>query len=255
MIKKQLYIAGNWKMHGDAAFIAQFMPTLRSQMPEHGWRSPLIFFPPALFLTELLAWLQGTAWQLGAQDVSAHSATYGAYTGEISAAMLASVGCRYTLVGHSERRQYHGETHDMLLTKTKFLLEKGIKPVLCIGETAFERESGHTESVLTEQLEPFWELDAAAWSQLLLAYEPVWAIGTGCTASPEMAQEAHAFIRKILPDHAKTTPLLYGGSVKADNAKSLLTMPDIDGALIGGASLKAEALADILHQADALLLP
>ena len=202
---------------------------------------------PGLFvLQQAQAALSPSAIAWGAQDVSEHSA--GAYTGEVSAAMLKEFGVRYCIVGHSERRQYHGETDAVVAVKTQRALASGITPIVCVGETLAEREAGQTEAVLAKQFEGgIAGLTPEEFSQIVIAYEPVWAIGTGRTASVLQAQAAHAFIRGVIgAENAKianSLRLLYGGSVKADNAASLFSCEDVDGGLIGGASLVAEIFA------------
>ncbi|MTV40829.1 triose-phosphate isomerase [Duganella radicis] len=187
--------------------------------------------------------LTGTAIKLGAQDMSEHSA--GAHTGEVSAAMLKEFGCAYALVGHSERRTCHHEDDQTIARKTRQAIQSGLTPILCVGETAEQRASGSTEEVLTRQLRSALQsLSPEDLSRLVIAYEPVWAIGTGLTATPEMAQQAHAVIRESV---VQRTPILYGGSMKPENALELLSMPDIDGGLIGGASLKADDFIAILR--------
>ena len=188
---------------------------------------------------------------LGAQDVSAQAS--GAYTGEISASMLKDLGCRYAIVGHSERRQYHGETDALVADKAKAALASGITPIVCVGETLAERESGHTEEVVRRQLAAVIHTNGHCISEIVLAYEPVWAIGTGKTASPEEAQAVHAVLRaqlKAATGQSVGMKILYGGSMNAANAALLLGQPDIDGGLIGGASLKAADFLTIIAAAQ-----
>jgi len=204
--------------------------------------------PPMIYLSQAQNILEGSLISLGAQDVSAQGS--GAYTGETSAAMLLEFGCRYALVGHSERRQYHGETDLMVAEKFKAATLAGVTPVLCIGETQQEREASKTLEVVARQLKAVVDLlGIEAMANTVVAYEPVWAIGTGLTASPEEAQEVHAFIRQQLAGVAQKVQLLYGGSVKADNAGQLFAKQDIDGALVGGASLKAKDFIAIANAA------
>ncbi len=189
--------------------------------------------------------------ELGAQDVSAHAS--GAYTGEVSSAMLKDLGCRYVIVGHSERRQYHGETDALVADKTRAALASGITPIVCIGETLAEREAGRTEEVVKRQLAAVIHANGHCISEIVVAYEPVWAIGTGKTASPQEAQVVHAVLRaqlKAATDQFARVKILYGGSMNADNAASLLVQPDIDGGLIGGASLKAVDFLKIIAAAQ-----
>ena len=206
---------------------------------------------PAPYLAQVQALVQGSALALAAQDVSQHAA--GAYTGEVSAAMLREFGVRYALVGHSERRQFHGETDADVAVKAQRALASGITPIVCVGETLAEREAGQTEAVVKRQLAAVIHLNGHCISEVVVAYEPVWAIGTGKTASPEQAQQVHAVLRAQLAaasDKAQHIRLLYGGSMNAGNAAQLLAQPDIDGGLVGGASLKAADFQAILAAAQ-----
>ena len=242
-------VAGNWKLQGSREFAAALVDAIKAGAPAG---VGLIVLPPYPYLGEVLARCAGADIAVGAQDVSAHAK--GAYTGEVAAAMLADVGARYTLVGHSERRQYHAESSELVAQKFLAAQAAGITPILCVGERLEEREAGQTEAVIASQLRPVLDLvGVAAFADAVVAYEPVWAIGTGRTASPEQAQAVHAFIRSQVADRdakiADSLPLLYGGSVKPDNAASLFAQADVDGGLIGGASLVA---ADFLAIATAL---
>ncbi|WP_347246671.1 triose-phosphate isomerase [Thermomonas sp.] len=242
-------VAGNWKLQGSREFAAALVDAIKAGAPAG---VGLIVLPPYPYLGEVLARCAGADIAVGAQDVSAHAK--GAYTGEVAAAMLADVGARYTLVGHSERRQYHAENSELVAQKFRAAQAAGITPILCVGERLEEREAGQTEAVIASQLRPVLDLvGVAAFADAVVAYEPVWAIGTGRTASPEQAQAVHAFIRSQVADRdakiADSLPLLYGGSVKPDNAASLFAQADVDGGLIGGASLVA---ADFLAIAIAL---
>lgn len=232
-------VAGNWKLQGSREFVTALVDGVKAGAPSG---VELIVLPPYPYLGQALACCEGSAVAVGAQDVSAHEK--GAYTGEVAAAMVADVGARYTLVGHSERRQYHAENSELVAQKFHAAQAAGLIPILCVGETLAEREAGATEAVIADQLAPVLALvGIAAFANAVVAYEPVWAIGTGRTASPEQAQEVHAFIRSqvALLDAkiADSLPLLYGGSVKPDNAASLFAQADVDGGLIGGASLVA----------------
>jgi triosephosphate isomerase len=194
--------------------------------------------------------VEGTGIALGSQDVSAYES--GAYTGEISAAMLKDFGTRYAIVGHSERRQYHGETDAIVATKATRALAAGITPIVCVGETLAEREAGRTEEVVKRQLAAVIHANGHCISEIVVAYEPVWAIGTGKTATPEMAQQVHAVLRAQLQaasEHADRVHILYGGSMNAANAEQLLAQPDIDGGLVGGAALKAADFLSIIAAA------
>jgi len=242
-------VAGNWKLQGSRDFAAALVAAIKAEAPA---RVDLIVLPPYPYLGDVLAHCAGSEIAVGAQDVSAHAK--GAYTGEVAAAMLADVGARYTLVGHSERRQYHAESSALVAQKFQAAQAAGITPILCVGERLEEREADQTEAVIASQLQPVLDLvGVAAFANAIVAYEPVWAIGTGRTASPEQAQAVHAFIRsQIATQDAKIAgllPVLYGGSVKPDNAASLFAQADVDGGLIGGASLVA---ADFLAIATAL---
>jgi len=205
---------------------------------------------PAPYLAQVQMLRHGSALELGAQDVSAHE--QGAYTGEMSAAMLKEFGARYAIVGHSERRQYHGESDQLVADKAKAALAHGITPIVCVGETLAEREAGQTELVVKRQLASVIHTNGHCISEIVVAYEPVWAIGTGKTATPEQAQAVHQVLRAQLQaatEHADRVAILYGGSMNAANAASLLAQPDIDGGLIGGASLKAADFLQIIAAA------
>jgi triosephosphate isomerase len=225
-------VAGNWKMHGSRAANRALVDAILRGLPK-GTQSAVC--PPFPYLAEVAEQLRGSPVGLGAQNVSEHA--QGAYTGEVSAAMLKELGCRYAIVGHSERRQVYGETDAQVAAKFAAARVAGLTPILCVGETLAEREAGKTEEVVARQL------GAVAFKDGVLAYEPVWAIGTGKNATPEQAQAVHAFLRRKVP---QDTTILYGGSVKAQNAAALFAMPDVDGGLIGGASLVAEDFLAIL---------
>ena len=233
-------VAGNWKLHGSRQFATELVGQVAAGLPLAGVE--VLILPPLPYLGDLVEDFEGAALAFGAQDVSEHAK--GAYTGEVAAGMLADVGARYTLVGHSERRQYHAESSAVVARKFVAAKAAGLVPILCVGETLDERESGATEGRLREQLDAVFEAaGAGAMADAVLAYEPVWAIGTGRTASPEQAQAVHAFLRGEVARRdatiADSLPLLYGGSVKPDNAASLFAQADVDGGLIGGASLVA----------------
>lgn len=238
-------VAGNWKMNGSSQLITDWVAVFAQQAlpsaPEY------LLCPPYVFLPQLHSALKNVPVALGAQDVSEQSS--GAFTGEVSAAMLADIGCRYAIVGHSERRSLYGDTDELVALKAKAALQQGITPIVCVGEQLEERESGQTEAVVARQLSAVTQLLAADLSKVVIAYEPVWAIGTGKTASPEQAQEVHRFIRGQLSsldrEMAAGMRILYGGSVKAVNAKALFAQDDIDGGLIGGASLDPSEFAQI----------
>ena len=243
-------VAGNWKLHGTRAFAMQLVGELAAAGATPGVE--LVVLPPMPYLGDLIEEFEGGAITFGAQDVSSNEK--GAYTGEVSAAMLVDVGARYGLVGHSERRQYHAESSELVARKFLAAKNAGLTPILCLGETLEQREAGQTEAVIAAQLEPVLALAGVqALEGAVVAYEPVWAIGTGRTASPAQAQAVHAFIRGVVSAHdariADYLPLLYGGSVKPDNAAELFAQPDVDGGLVGGASLVA---ADFLAIAAAM---
>ena len=240
-------VVGNWKMNGNRLANAELLAGLE----EAGlFTAEVAVCPPFPYLSEVALSLQGKRIAWGAQDCSAHEP--GAYTGEVSAAMLAEFGCRYVIVGHSERRAYHAESDQLVADKAKAALAHKLIPIVCVGETLAEREAGHTDAVVKRQMSAVIHTLTHCISQIVVAYEPVWAIGTGKTATPQQAQAVHALLRTQL--HAATPKsdemqILYGGSVKPDNAVSLFSQPDIDGGLIGGASLKAADFAAICRAA------
>ena len=238
-------VIANWKMHGDEAFNRALVVALLALLEDGD--TQCVLCPPYPYLGQVSGLLDDSEVMLGAQDCS-HSDS-GAYTGEVSASMLADFACRWVIVGHSERRQYHQESDAMVAAKLVAAQRNGLTPVLCVGETKAQREAGEAKGVVESQLLGGLG-DLPDVRNVVVAYEPVWAIGTGLTASPEQAQEMHAFIRSTLAGrdtvNAPSVRLLYGGSVKPDNAQSLFTQNDIDGALVGGASLDAEAFAAIV---------
>jgi triosephosphate isomerase len=248
MSKRQL-IAGNWKMNGSLAANAALLDALKQ-----GLAAPacdVAVCVPAPYLAQVQALAAGSSIGLGAQDVSAHA--QGAYTGEQSASMLQEFGVRYAIVGHSERRQYHGESDEVVAAKTAAALAHGITPIVCVGETLAQREAGHTDEVVKRQLAAVIHVNGHCISEIVVAYEPVWAIGTGMTATPAQAQGVHAVLRAQLhhaaSEHAAGIRILYGGSMNAANAAELLSQPDINGGLIGGASLKASDFLQIIAAA------
>ncbi len=230
-------VVGNWKMHGSRPANAELLAAILGARPFQGDVAVCVPFP---YLAETAATLAGSDVRWGGQDCSAHD--QGAYTGEVSAGMLAECGCRYVIVGHSERRAYHAETDALVAAKAQAALAKGVTPIVCVGETLAQREAGETEAVVKRQLSAVIHQLAHCAGEMVVAYEPVWAIGTGRTATPEQAQHVHAVLRAQLhaaTGHGDKMRILYGGSVKADNAATLFAQPDIDGGLIGGAALKA----------------
>ena len=244
-------VVGNWKMNGSRTSNAVLLSEIVAGLAASGAASAVCV--PAPYLAQCQAQLAGTALGWGAQDVSAHAS--GAYTGEISTAMLQDFGCSYVVIGHSERRAYHGESDAQVAAKTVAALAAGITPIVCIGETLAQREAGQTDAVVAQQLGAVLAAIAADdVAKLVLAYEPVWAIGTGKTATPQMAQDVHQVLRSQLAAKnavaAAGVQILYGGSMKPENAKELMAMPDIDGGLIGGAALKAADFLAIIHVAD-----
>ena len=247
MSKKKL-IAGNWKMNGTLEANDALVRALVAGLKDA--RCEVAVCVPAPYLAQVQMLRHGAALELGAQDVSPHAG--GAYTGEVSAAMLAEFGCRFVIVGHSERRALHGESDQLVADKAKAALAHKLTPIVCVGETLAEREAGETDHVVKRQLSAVIHTLGHCVPQIVVAYEPVWAIGTGKTATPEQAQAVHALLRAQL--HAATTKsdemlILYGGSMKPDNAAQLLGQADIDGGLIGGASLKAADFAAICKAA------
>jgi len=238
---RQKIVAGNWKLNGSRAFARDLLDAVVAAARPDG--VGLVVLPPLPYLGELAERYGSRGLAFGAQDLDVNE--QGAYTGEVAGAMLRDVGARYALVGHSERREYHQEDPHYVAEKFVAARKAGLVPILCVGETLHHREAGQTEWAIQKQLAPVVELAGiAAFDGAVLAYEPVWAIGTGRTASPEQAQEVHAFIRGELRAHdariAGSLPILYGGSVKPANAAELFSQPDVDGGLIGGASLVAQ---------------
>jgi len=246
-------VAGNWKMHGSRSETARLIEDLLAGCPESP-QAACVICPPFVYLYEAWRLLRDSALSLGAQDVCAD--THGAFTGEISAAMLKDVGCEYVIVGHSERRLLYRENDQLVARKFATAHAKGLMPILCVGEQLADREAARTREVIARQLDAVLELcGAGALGEGVIAYEPVWAIGTGRNATPDQAQEVHAFIRARIGERdakiGAATRILYGGSVKAGNATELFAMPDVDGGLIGGASLKADEFLAILGAARA----
>lgn len=241
-------IAGNWKMNGSLAANASLLNGIKSGLGAS--RCDVAVCVPAPYFSQCQFELadSGVAW--GAQDMSMYES--GAYTGEVSAGMLLDFACKYVILGHSERRTYHGETNDLVAKKTQLALKSNLIPIVCVGETLAQREAGQTDRIVGEQIDAVLRsIDANSLVHMVIAYEPVWAIGTGKTATPQMAQDVHAMIRAKFSAKesagASKMQILYGGSMKPDNARELLAMPDIDGGLIGGASLKAADFLEIIH--------
>ena len=242
-------IAGNWKMNGALAANDTLVTAILAGLGAASCDAAVCV--PTPYLAQMQALLVGSTLSLGAQDVSTHDA--GAFTGEVSAAMLREFGVRYVIVGHSERRQYHGESDAVVAEKARAALAAGITPIVCVGESLEQRESGSTEDVVKRQLAAVIHANGHCISEIVVAYEPVWAIGTGKTASPEQAQQVHAVLRtqiKAATEHAARVRILYGGSMNAANAAQLLAQPDIDGGLIGGAALKPADFLSIVCAAS-----
>ena len=244
-------VVGNWKMFGSRAANAELLAALLQARPDVTDAADVAVCVPFPYIADTALTLAASDMRWGAQDVSAHE--QGAYTGEVSAAMLSELGCRYAIVGHSERRAYHTETDALVAAKAQAALARGVTPIVCVGETLEQRDQGQTEAVVKRQLSVVIHQLAHCAGEIVVAYEPVWAIGTGRTATPEQAQQVHAVLRAQLQaatGHADKMKILYGGSVKADNAKTLFAQADIDGGLIGGASLKAADFIAICRAAE-----
>jgi triosephosphate isomerase (TIM) len=246
-------VVGNWKMHGSFSENAGLLGSV-AQTAAGLRKSSVAVCVPFPYLAQARAALDGTPAAWGAQNASEHA--QGAFTGEVSAAMLRDFGCRYVIVGHSERRQFYGDNDRGVALKARRVVEQGMMPIVCVGESLAEREQGRTEAVVERQLsEVASELGAEGLKLSVLAYEPVWAIGTGKTATPEQVQAVHTYLRSVVARQdssvAEAIPLLYGGSVKAANAAGLFSMPDVDGGLIGGASLIAKEFDAICQAAEA----
>jgi triosephosphate isomerase (TIM) len=249
-MSKQKLIAGNWKMNGSLVANEALVRAIAQGIAQGTGDTDCVVAVcvPAPYLAQVHQLRAGTKIELGAQDVSHHD--QGAYTGEVCAAMLRDFGVRYAIVGHSERRQYHGETDETVAEKARAALAHGITPIVCVGETLAEREAGRTQDVVKRQMAAVIHANGHCISEIVVAYEPVWAIGTGKTATPQQAQEVHALLRaqlKAATTHSDRIHILYGGSMNAGNAQSLLSQPDIDGGLIGGASLKAGDFLQIIE--------
>ena len=242
-------MVGNWKMNGSLAANASLLADILAGLAQVHCRTALCV--PSVYLSQLQTLLAGTAIELGAQDVSAHES--GAYTGEVSADMLRDFSVRYCVVGHSERRQFHAESDGVVAIKVQRALAAGITPSVCVGETLAERQAGLTEAVVRRQMAAVIHANGHCISEIVVAYEPVWAIGTGLTATPEQAQQVHAVLRAQLQAataQAERVSILYGGSMNADNAAQLLAQPDVDGGLVGGAALNAHEFLSMLKAAS-----
>jgi triosephosphate isomerase (TIM) len=244
---RQRIVAGNWKMNGQRQNVIQLTSQLKD-LTDSDSTTQVVVLPPAVYIPLVREILGQSTIQIGAQNI--YPKDSGAYTGEISAPMLKDYGCCYVLVGHSERRHIFHEDENFVAQKFHHAKEHGIIPILCVGETLNERENGQTEQIIAKQLLAVKEKSNDCFRDCIVAYEPVWAIGTGKTASPEQAQEVHHFIRKLVAevnsDDANQLPIVYGGSVNEHNAQALFYMPDIDGGLVGGASLNAQQFVEIV---------
>jgi triosephosphate isomerase (TIM) len=244
-------IAGNWKMNSDLKETQNLLSKLSAGLSMDSLNCDVIVCPPFTSLSEAYSLLKDTKIKIGAQNM--YFETSGAFTGEISANMLKSIGCEYVILGHSERRSIFGESDELINKKIKKAIESGLKPIFCVGELLEERESGITEKIIERQLKSGLDgISSDEVSRIIIAYEPVWAIGTGKTASPAQAQEVHLFIRRLIDEKygasiSGNIIIQYGGSVNANNASELLFQKDIDGALVGGASLKAESFIGIIN--------
>ncbi len=248
---RQKLVIGNWKMNGSLAMCSELLTALKIRLTST--HVGYAVCPPFVYVSTVKPMLNGSHIALGAQDLSCHAS--GAYTGETAASMLKDIGCTYVLIGHSERRQYHRETDQLIAEKFVMAREAGLVPVVCIGETLAQREANETETVVAKQLEVILAVATDAdYDHMVLAYEPVWAIGTGKTATPEQVEAVHAFLRQQCAKRseklAKTLKILYGGSVKPGNAKQLFALPNVDGGLIGGASLVADDFVAICLAAE-----
>lgn len=248
---RQPLVAGNWKMNGSRASVVELLRGLLAGIHQVTI-AEVVVCPPFPFIAEVQRTLTGSPIAWGAQDLSMHEA--GAYTGDVSGPMLADFGCKYVILGHSERRAYHAETDELVARKFQAALKAGLTPIFCIGETLQEREQGLAEAVVGRQVDAVLDLGVGPLGQGVIAYEPVWAIGTGKTATPDQAQDMHAFIRGRIAarggEVAAGLRILYGGSMNPGNAADLLAKPDIDGGLIGGASLKAEDFLRVCQAAN-----
>jgi triosephosphate isomerase len=249
-------IAGNWKMNAEPSHAAKLAAEMAANWTGKSFSSEALICPPFISIPAVVGAFEGSDFKTGAQNV--HMEDNGAFTGEISTSMLKDAGCEYVIVGHSERREYNGEDNHVVASKAKKAISDGLKAIVCVGEVLEERKENRHQAVVKDQVETAIKaLDKADADSLVIAYEPVWAIGTGETASPEQAQEMHEFIRGLIADEwdketADTIRILYGGSMKPANAEELLSQPDVDGGLIGGASLKADSFSEILSISESI---
>ncbi len=243
-------------MNAEPSHAAKLAGEMVANWVDKSFSSEALICPPFISIPAVAEAFKGTDFKTGAQNV--HTEDNGAYTGEISTSMIKDAGCEYVIVGHSERREYNGETNDVVAAKAKKVIDDGLKAIVCVGEVLKERKENRHQAVVKEQVETVIKsLDKNSAESLVIAYEPVWAIGTGETASPEQAQEMHEFIRVLIGkewdnDTADTIRILYGGSMKPANAEELLSQPDVDGGLIGGASLKADSFSEIITISESI---
>ncbi|MCH5213731.1 MAG: triose-phosphate isomerase [Muribaculaceae bacterium] len=243
-------VAGNWKMNTTLDEGVELANEINAKVKETAHNCDVIICVPFTHLTSVNAMIEPDVVALGAENCSEHDK--GAYTGEVSAAMVKSTGATHVILGHSERRQYFGENNEQLLAKTRQALANGLTPIFCVGEVLEDRENGSYNDVVQAQVEALFQLSKEDFEKLIIAYEPVWAIGTGKTATAEQAQDMHAHIRKVIAEKygketADSTSILYGGSCKPENARELFSKPDVDGGLIGGAALKADSFLGIIE--------
>lgn len=255
-MKRTFLIAGNWKMNAGPTEAASLSKEIAAIWKNKSFNSEALICPPFVSIASVVSGFEGSEFKTGAQNVSKED--NGAFTGEISTEMLKDSGCEYIIVGHSERREYYDEDDKLVALKSKKVIDSGLKAIICVGEVLSDRKAGRAEKVVKDQLNTVLNtLDGDLSDQMVIAYEPVWAIGTGETATPDQAQEMHKFIRSLLTDHfgteiAEKIRILYGGSMKPENAEELLSQQDVDGGLIGGASMKADSFSKILAIAESI---
>ncbi|TVQ65949.1 MAG: triose-phosphate isomerase [Balneolaceae bacterium] len=255
-MKRTFLIAGNWKMNAGPSEASKIATELVAAWEGKSFQAEALICPPFVSIPAVAAAFGNSAFKTGAQNV--HTEDNGAFTGEVSTDMLKETGCEYVIVGHSERREYFHESSDLVAEKAKKVINDGLKAIVCVGEVLSERKAGTYKEVVKEQMNAVLNtLSGDVSDQFVVAYEPVWAIGTGETATPEQAQDMHQYIRTLLNEHfgsevAEKIRILYGGSMKPDNAADLLSRPDVDGGLIGGASLKADSFSEILSAAESI---
>lgn len=255
-MKRTILIAGNWKMNAGPTEAEALSKEIASKWENKSFKSEALICPPFVSISSVVNGFAGSDFKTGAQNVSEED--NGAFTGEISTEMLKDSGCEYVIVGHSERREYYHEDDERVASKAKKVIDSALKAIICVGEVLSDRKNGRAENVVKAQLNTVLkELAGDLSDQMVVAYEPVWAIGTGETATPDQAQEMHKYIRSLLTDHfgvdiAGKIRILYGGSMKPENAEELLSQEDVDGGLIGGASLKADSFSQILQIAESI---